>query len=49
MARETTAVVADYDTIRVKHRYNFEYKTITQSLGHLVITDEEVQETFHYK
>ena len=29
MARKTTAVVADYDAIRVKHRYNFEHKPLT--------------------
>lgn len=48
MGGETTAVVADYDAIGVKHRYNFEYKTITESLGYLVIADEEFKETFHH-
>ena len=49
VARETGSVVANDDAIGIKHGDNFENKIISQIFGILVITHQELKDTFYYK
>ena len=46
-ARETAAVVADYNSVRVQHWYYFEDVRIAELSGFLLISQNELNDTFH--
>ena len=49
VARKTTTIVSYNDSIRVEHRYHFEYITITQQLSHIIVTDKKSDDTLHHE
>ena len=44
---QTTAVVPDYDSVRVEHRDDFENKNIPQLLGLFLVAEQKLYYAFH--
>lgn len=47
VARKAASVVANYDSVGVEHRHDFEDEALSESAGHLFVADQELQQPLH--
>ena len=48
-SRQRTPIIANYNTVWVKHRNNFKHEVVSQILGSFIIWDQVLQSPLHHK